>query len=222
MNGVDSYIKRFELDKLLSPDLVTALSPMSRGPGELIISAGDPVRDLLFLVEGRAKASYMMANGESILAAFFKPLEVFGEVELFAFAHYTMSVYALTETVCLGLSVERIKKAADRNCRLFMDLCGRLGTKLVNRVVAGSINLRYPVVNRLASYLLSATDRRGWLLGAESLGELANFLGASYRQVARAVRLFRDEGILDETRGRIRVVDRSKLAPLAGERYGVL
>ncbi len=222
MNDMDVYIKRFGLDKLLSPDLVAALQPMSRGPGELIMSAGDPVRDLLFLVEGRAKASLMMANGESILAAFFKPLEVFGEVELFAFEQYSLSVQALTETVCLGLSVERIKKAADRNCRLFMDLCGRLGRKLVNRVIAGSINLRYPVVNRLASYLLSATDRRGWLLGTENLGELANFLGASYRQIARAVHRFRTEGILEETRGRIRVIDRSKLVPLAGDRYGTL
>jgi CRP/FNR family putative post-exponential-phase nitrogen-starvation transcriptional regulator len=100
-----------------------------------------------------------------------------------------------------------------------MYLCGRLGAKLKDRIIAESINLRYPVEDRLASYLLASTDGEGWILGTEDLGELADFLGASYRQLARVVRRFRNRGILDRTRGRIRVLDRSKLQPLARDLY---
>lgn len=222
MTTVESYVHRHALDTLLSPELIEALRPLRRGPGELIIRAGDPARDLLFLVEGRTKAYSVLENGQSVLASFYRPFDVLGEVELFAFKRYTLSVEALTDTVCLSLSAAAIRKAADRNCRLFMYLCSRLGAKLADRVVAESINLRYPVESRLASYLMAATDREGWILGTDNLGELADFLGASYRQLARVVRRFRAEGILDRKRGRIRILQREKLQPLAADRYLVI
>lgn len=219
MTTVGSYIRRYALDRLLSPDLLQALRPVHREPGDLIIRAGDPARDLLFFVEGRTKVYSVLDNGQSVLASFYRPFDVLGEVELFTFRRYALSVEALTRTVCLSLPVTAIKKAADRNSRLFAYLCGRLGAKLADRVVAESINLRYPVENRLASHLMAATDDEGWMLGTDNLGELADFLGASYRQLARVVRLFRAEGILERKRGRIRVLERAKLEPRAKERY---
>jgi len=219
MESVASYVRRYSLDSLLSADLVKMLQPLRREPGELIIGAGDPVRDLLFFVKGRIKIYTTMENGQRLLAAISKPFDVLGEVELFTSERYTLSVEALTETVCLALSVAAIRRNAERNVRLFMYLCGRLGAKLRDRIIAESINLRYPVENRLASYLLASTDGEGWILGTDDLGELADYLGSSYRQLARIVRRFRDAGILDRTRGRIRVVSRPKLRPLAGDLY---
>ncbi len=160
-----------------------------------------------------------MAAGGSHHPGGFKPLDVFGEVELFAFDHYNLSVQALTEAACLSLPVSAIRRAADRNSRLFAYLCGRLGAKLEARVISGAINLRYPVANRFASYLLAAADRRGGVLGTDDLGDIASFLGASYRQLARVVRRFRDEGLLKHARGQIRILDKSRLVPLAIEQF---
>jgi len=219
MVSVEGYVRRHSLGSLLSADLLGALRPVRREPGQLILRAGDPVRDLLFFVEGRIKIYSVLANGQSILAAIYTPFDVLGEVELFVSRRYTLSVEAITETVCLSLPVAAIKKSADRNYRLFMYLCGRLGAKLRDRIIAESINLRYPVENRLASYLVGSTDGQGRVLGTDDLGELADFLGSSYRQLARVVRRFRAMGILDAARGRIRVRDRTKLEPLARDLY---
>ena len=219
MESTRSYVQRYGIDKLLSPDLLEALRPLRRKPGELVIRSGEAVKDLLFFVEGRTKAYSTLENGLSVLAAFYRPFDVVGEAEIFSAERYTLSVEALADSVFLRLPVASIKRAADRNARLFMYLCGRLGSKLSSRVVAESINLRYPVENRLASYLLAAADGEGWILGTDDLGELANFIGASYRQLARVVRRFREEGILDRRRGRIRLVDGRKLVALAKERY---
>ncbi|MDA8425058.1 MAG: cyclic nucleotide-binding domain-containing protein [Treponema sp.] len=219
MDLVANFVRRYELDSLISPDLLEALTPLRRMPGEFIIGSGEPVRSLFFLVEGRAKAYRVLENGQSILAAFFGPLDVLGEVELFSSPRYALSVVALEESVCLALPVEAVKKAAERNSRLFMYLCARLGEKLDDRNLAESINLRYPVENRLASYLLASMDGEGSILGTDDLGELADFIGASYRQLGRVVRRFRGEGILEKARGRIRVLDRAKLAPYARDLY---
>jgi len=216
---VAKYVRRYGLDSLISPDLLGALAPLRWLPGEFILRSGEPLRSLLFLVEGRAKAYRSLENGQSILAAFFGPFDVLGEVELFSSPRYALSVVALEETVCLGLQVEAIRMAAERNSRLFMYLCGRLGEKLDDRNLAESINLRYPVENRLASYLLASMDGEGSVLGTDDLGELADFIGASYRQLGRVVRRFREEGILEKSRGRIRVLDRARLAPFARDLY---
>jgi CRP/FNR family transcriptional regulator, putaive post-exponential-phase nitrogen-starvation regulator len=219
MDSIRGYVRRFSLEALLSADLIGALRLLSKEPGELLIGSGQAVREILFFVEGRAKSYSTMDNGQSVLAAFARPLEVFGEAELFSADRYTLSIKAIAPSVCLALPVATIKKAADRNCRLFMYLCGRLGAKLSDRVIAESINLRYPVEIRLASFLLAAMDEGGEVLGTDDLGELSDFIGASYRQLARVVRRFRDEGILDGARGRIRVVDAAKLRPLASDLY---
>ncbi len=219
MESFDTLSRRYGLDRLLSPDLVPALRPVLGAPGALMLRAGDPVRDLLFLVDGRVKVYATMENGQNLLAAFCKPFEVFGEMELFSLPRTTLNVEAVTETTCLALPLARLKKAADRNGPLFLYLCGRLGTKLASRIVTASINLRYPVENRLASYLLASTDERGLDGGTDNLGELADFLGTSYRQLGRVVRRFRARGILALARGKIRVTDREKLIPLARDLY---
>lgn len=216
---MDEYVRRFGLDALLSGDLVDALRPLGKEPGELFIRAGDPVKDVMFFVEGRAKAYGIMENGHAVLASFYEPFDVFGEAELFSSPSYALSVEALVPSLCLVLPATKLLNAASRNYRLFMYLCGRLGAKLTDRFAAEAINLRYPVESRLASYLLASADADGRLQGTDDLGELADFLGASYRQLARAVRRFRDEGILARTRGRIRVVARERLVPLAADVY---
>jgi len=219
MERVETYVRRYAIDELLSDDLLAELRPVGAGPGDLVIRAGDRVRDLSFFVEGRVKAYSALENGQSVMAGIYRPLDVFGEAELFSADRYTLSIEALVPSLCLCLPVESIRRSAERNCGLFMYLCGRLGAKLSDRSLAESINLRYPVENRLASYLLAVSDDSDGLPGTDDLGELADFLGASYRQLGRVVRRFRDEGILEDARGRIRVLDRAALVPLARDLY---
>jgi CRP-like cAMP-binding protein len=219
MDSIEDYVRRYSLARLLSPDLTASLRLLRRAPGELLLRAGDPVRDILFLVEGRTKTYSTTDNGQSVLAAFSRPFDVFGEAELFSAERYTLSIESVEDCACLALSAEAIRKTAERNVRLLSYFCARMGAKLSSRIVAESINLRYPVEARLASYLLAAADEDGRIRGAADLGELADFIGASYRQLARVVRRFRDEGILDRKRGSLRLLDRGKLAPFAVDRY---
>jgi CRP/FNR family transcriptional regulator, putaive post-exponential-phase nitrogen-starvation regulator len=219
METVETYVERYALREILSSDLIDSLKLVEKGPGSLLIRAGDPARDLFFFVEGRVKAYSTLENGQSVLAAFYKPFDVLGEAELFSSDSYSLSVETLTATACLRLPAELVAAAAERNVRLLTYLCARLGAKLTDRMIAESINLRYPVENRLASYLMASVDGDGWIVGTDNLGELADFLGASYRQLSRAVAGLRASGVMDKRRGRIRVLDRARLAPLARDLY---
>jgi len=226
MEETSAYVERYALRELLSPELIGALRPIRRGSGEYLIRSGDPVDRLLFFVEGKAKVYSRMENGTSLLIRFYRPFDILGDLELFALDRYLMDVVAISDTLCLGLSAELIKRRAAENAPLLMRICSRLGTKLADSNVAAAINLRYPVENRLAGYLLATMDYpaetgKGAKVSqaTDDLGELADLLGASYRQLARVVRRFREEGILETRRGRIVVADRRKLEPLARDYY---
>jgi CRP-like cAMP-binding protein len=78
------------------------------------------------------------------------------------------------------------------------------------------------VENRLASYLLAVQSERGEdarEYRASTVGELADLLGSSYRQLSRVLRRFREEGILGESRGVIVVKDAARLEELAKDIY---
>ena len=219
MHTIETYVERHHLRDVLSEELIGTLKLVSREPGELLVRAGDPADWLYFFVEGRIKAYSTLENGQSVLAAFYKPFDVIGEAEIFSSGSYALNVEALTRSVCLRAPAKAVAAAAEKNVRLLVYLCGRLGAKLTERMLAESINLRYPVETRLASYLLAAADDDGRLAGTATLGELADFLGASYRQLSRAAASLRAAGILDPRRGELRVLSRKKLEPLARDLY---
>jgi CRP-like cAMP-binding protein len=219
---IASYVSRYGLDRLLSPELVSALRLRRYGRGEFLMRSGDPVEGLFFFVEGQAKVFHQMENGSSLLVRFYRPFEILGDVELFAFDRYVLNVEALSECACLCLPRAAILESVDRNGRLLANLCGRIGRKLGSYNVSSAINLRYPVENRLASYLLAVQSERGEdarEYRAATVGELADLLGSSYRQLSRVLRRFREEGILGESRGEIVVKDERRLEELARDIY---
>jgi CRP-like cAMP-binding protein len=81
---IASYVSRYELDKLLSPELVSALRPRRYERGEFLMRSGEPVEGLFFFVEGQAKVYHQMENGSSLLVRFYRPFEILGDVELFS------------------------------------------------------------------------------------------------------------------------------------------
>jgi len=234
MDSLDAYVKRYALDSLLSPELLAALTLRRYPEGEHLIRSGQAVEGLFFVVEGRAKVYSQMENGSTLLVRFYEPFDILGDVELFSFEAYLLNVVALEETVCLCLASSAIRRYAELNTGFLMELCGRLGRKLADFNAAAAINLRYPVENRLASYLLAVTggsgaagvaageggaSRSGQCLVTDDLGELADILGTSYRQLSRVLRRFREDGIIGGGRGGIRVLDRGRLEPLARDLY---
>lgn len=217
---IQLYIERHRLGRILSPELLSSLELRRYDRGQRIIGAGEPVDGLYFFVEGRAKVYSQMENGSSLLVRFYGPFDILGDVELFSFDSFILNVETLENTVCLFLDKRIIKDRAGANSALLEELCARLGRKLAEFNASAAINLRYPVENRLASYLLAvecAEECR--TLGTENLGELADLLGSSYRQLSRVLRLFKDEGILEEKWGSIRVLDRGRLEALARDAY---
>jgi len=225
MKNIERLVRRHSLDRLLSAELLDQLRPLEVPAGDYILRVEEEARDLMFFVEGRAKVFSIMENGSSLLVRFYRPLELLGDVELYAFDRYLLNVQALTDVVCLCLPAELVRRSAEKNSALLTAICASLGRKLASFNATSAINLRYPLRNRLASYLL-ALSQEGGQGGSRSadyatdrLGELADLLGTSYRNLSRVVGEFRRNGILEQHRGQIRLHDPQRLAELARDIY---
>lgn len=216
LNDIDAYAERFGLGALLSSGLYRELELERHARGSPVIRSGDEADRLLFFVEGRAKTFRVLESGNVLVVRFSEPFDVIGEAELFSKGAYVLDIEAVDDCVFLSLRSELVRSQADDNARLLAELCARLGRKLTAFNVASAINLRYPVENRLAGYLAGLGDGERATL---SLGELADALGTSYRQLSRVVRRFREAGILERSRGSIIVRDTGRLRDLARDSY---
>ncbi len=219
MEKPEFYIRSYGLDSLLSADLLASLIPRPCPAGDFLLRSGDPLDHLYFFVEGRAKVSSQLENGSTLLVRFYRPFDILGDVELFGSRTCFLDVEAIEDCLCLALPSKVLDAGLDRNARLLAHLCGRLGAKLTESNSAAAINLRYPVENRLASYILAYEGRRKAGLGADNLGEVADLLGSSYRQLSRVIRRFREEGLIEGGRGAFRIRDRAGLEALARDLF---
>lgn len=222
---IQHYIHKHSLKEILSDDLLDRLTLHRYKTRDYLVKSKDPLKYLLFLVEGKAKVFMSMENGKSLLMRFFEPFDLIGDVEFACQDPYICNLQAITEVICLGLDVNLVKSSISENTNLLLFICKTLGRKMVALDTAAAINQVYPLENRFASYLTAITDHLGDNSGiikelyAENLTELASLLGTSYRQLTRVIKKFKDKGILERKGNEFIVLDQQQINELSCDIY---
>lgn len=222
---IDTYLKKFGWDRMFSPRGYARLRVCRFEPGEFLVREGENMDWFFLYVLGKSKIFKVLGNGSVMLIRFYLPFEVIGDVELFQDIPSISFVQAVTPVECLGIPMESMREETDNNPRILKQLCTALGGKLASFNLTSAINQSYPVETRLASYLTVlylegetktvSPDQ----LKTENLGEMAELLGCSYRQLGRTLKAFREEGILEKRGGTIRITDSRRLRALSRDLY---
>ncbi|MCL2672033.1 MAG: cyclic nucleotide-binding domain-containing protein [Clostridiales bacterium] len=185
--------------------------------GEYLFREGEDVHYVHFVLSGKAKVYLGTSNGKQLLLCYFISDGLLGSLELLSGKRvYPVTAQAVSEFVCVGLPLH-IYTEVLRNNILFMN---RIGTELAeslymaNRNAAAMILL--PLEARLYAYI-TQTALNG--LFRETLTELADFLGTSYRHLLRGFHKLCAEGILQKEYGGYRVIRPQVLHEKAGEIY---
>lgn len=192
------------------------------GDGEAVCSVGDRLEYLFVLVKGNLKIHTLLPNGKSMLVRFVRPMSIIGDVELLKQNPVRNQVESAGDSLVLLASRKRLLKEMETNAVMLRFLYGELSHKMYMLGQTSALNLLYPVENRFASYLLSLfADQEGGRFTEEirtsTLTDTAELLGTSYRHLNRIVRRFIEEGMIERTNGRLRILDKGKLGELASE-----
>ncbi len=182
--------------------------------GQVMVRFREPLRELQFMVEGRAKVFSVMENGRAVLHTVFQGLEVIGDLEfLLGYPEATTDIVAVTDTVLLTLPLDTCRPQLLADPAMLCFLGRELARKLERSSRQSAQNMLYPLSARLAAYLLfSAQDG----IFAENLTHVSELLAVSYRHLLRTFKSFGESGAIQREPPGYRIADIRRLEKEAG------
>lgn len=220
---LQSYIKRYKINNNFSTDVSKHMKLFHFVQGEYIYQEGDSLNYFFFFVEGKAKVFNTLANGKSLLLSFYEPLEILGDVEIINQDLVTVNVKVISDVYCIGIAANYVKQHLLTDTIFLQFLCSGLGKKLNRCSKNSSINMLYPLENRFASYILAIETKEfttnNTLTFYDSLTEISELLGTSYRHLLRVINTFTEKGILKKGAKGYEVVDKTPLHEMASDLY---
>ncbi|MDF2519431.1 MAG: cyclic nucleotide-binding domain protein [Clostridia bacterium] len=221
---LDYFISKYNIDEIFSMDMKRYMELFVFAKNEFICKADESLNYLYFFVEGKAKVYSTLSNGKSLLLYFYKSFKCLGDVELLKYENANSNVQVIEESYCIGISMENIRKYVLDDAVFLKYICDSLGEKLIRLSKYSSINLLYPLENRLASYLLAnITDRESdgvRLIAFEgNMTEVAELLGTSHRHLLRTINILSREGLIKKRNNYYEILDVKSLQSLAGDLY---
>lgn len=221
---LDFYISKYNINEIFSSNMTQYMELFLFDKGEYICKADERLEYLFFFVEGRAKVYSTLSNGKSLLLCFYKSFKVLGDVEFLYYETANSNVQIIEDTYCIGISFDNIRKFAIDDARFLRYICDSLGEKLIRLSKYSSINLLYPLENRLASYILADTSNtmdadKNSIVFEGNLSEVAELLGTSYRHLLRTLNNLCAQSLIRKNLQVYEILDIEKLRELAGDLY---
>jgi CRP/FNR family putative post-exponential-phase nitrogen-starvation transcriptional regulator len=221
---IKRYIEKHGISEFFSKDIKPYMELFLFNRGDHICREGETLDYLFFLVEGKAKVYTSLSNGKSLLVCFYNSGKVIGDIEFMKLETAISNIQAIEESYCITIPVGKIREYLLDDAKFLRFMCESLSQKLNRLSKNSSINLLYPLENRLASYILAMgiwVDHKegNVLVFNENLTEIARLLGASYRHLLRTVNTLCKKGVIIKKNSSFEVVDHNMLISLAADLY---
>jgi len=184
-------------------------------PGEFVFWEGDTPDWFYIVAEGSIKVLKHSSLGKEFIIAFFGLGEMFGEVAVFEDKPYPASAQAATKTKVLEIKKKDFLSFLSDRPLVALQIIGVLGGRLRDAQSRLKDLAGERVEQRLARILLMLYSKLGSTLPF-TRQEIADMTGTTTETAIRIMGRLKDGGIIGSTRGKIIVLDETKLR-LLGE-----
>jgi len=191
---IEQLAKDYGITSFFNTDIIPYMELLYYEPNEYLIHEGEPLKYLYFILQGKVKIYVSVSNGKSVLVCFYEGLQVLGEVELVSGNPASTSVQTIDEIYCLGIPSEKIGSIMLNDQKFLRYALVSLSEKITRSVQNSSINLLYPLENRLSSYILATSEKT--MIFNENLTEISELLATSYRHLLRTLNILTEKGAL--------------------------
>jgi CRP/FNR family transcriptional regulator len=202
----------------LSEDELTELAGLaierSFAPGEFIFWEEDAPEWFYIVAEGRVKILKHSSLGKEFIIAFFSPGEMFGEVAVFEDKPYPASAQATVETKVLGIKKEDFLSFLAQRPQVALRIISVLGGRLREAQSRLQDLAGERVEQRLARTLLMLSAKLGSTLPF-TRQEIADMAGTTTETAIRFMSRLKDGGIIRSVRGKITILNETKLKLLS-------
>jgi CRP/FNR family transcriptional regulator len=185
--------------------------------GEVIFEAGEPGASFYAVASGKVRVYRAAPSGKEQVLHVFGRGDAFGEVPVFEGKTYPASAQALEEGVLVRIARKGFVDVLRREPELAMAMLALLSARLRSFVgQIAQLSLK-EVPERLAGYLLLLRGAQNSDDVALDLpkGQIAAYLGTIPETLSRALKKLSDQGLIETSGSRVRVLDAEALARLA-------
>lgn len=185
--------------------------------GEFLCIEGQDMKYLLVLLSGKAKVSITTLEGRSLLLCFYMGGGIIGDVELMMDTlEINSNVQAVTPVRCIGIPMDKNREYLKRDLNFMTYVAGSLARKLDRCSKNSAFTILHTVETRLCSYIALACVNGKF---QETLTEVAELLGTSYRHLLRTMEQLCDQKILNREKSGYYITDMKKLKEMGAEYY---
>lgn len=222
---LENYIKKYNIGDFFGINMKEYMELHIFQKGSHIVKTNEAINYFYFFVDGKVKVYTVLQNGKSLLFRLYEPLNIIGDVEFIGCDTANSNIEAINECLCIGISMKNIRKYAVNDPTFLKCMCTSLGKKFISSSIASSINILYPLENRLSSYLLAIAPQNSQYLKldggilTDKFTEMADLLGTSYRHLIRTINKLCDEKIIRKEKNSIVILNINELEKLAGDLY---
>ena len=210
--------------KHLDPAIVTRLRlrPVSFELNHEIERPGDPIKHLFFVEEGMASMTATFEDGFQVEVGMFGYESVIGISALMGTKQSLNRVY--TQIAGCGYSCAIATARAEFGLGgTFQMLALRyVQAQLVQSMQSTGCNARHSIEQRLARWLLLCADRANTESYAMSHEFLAHMLGCTRPTISTLAAMFKEEHLIEYTRGKVHLLNVVQLEQRACECYRVI
>lgn len=222
---IEAYYKKLEMHRFSSGDIKNYIELFKFEKNENICREGEKIENFMFFIDGKAKVFKTLQNGKTLLLSFYKPLQVIGDMEIVKNQPATSTIQALCDCYCIVISMEKARSELIEDSKFLKFICESLAEKLSVISLNSSINLLYPLENRLASYInelsvfVDKDTKKEYIEFDDNLINIAELLGSSYRHLLRTLKNLCQKEIIERDKKGYTVINEKLLEELAGDLY---
>lgn len=216
---LEHYVVKHNLERILDKEILEYALLHFYEKDEYILEAETNLEYYYLLVSGKIKISYLFENGKSMLLKFYKEFNTIGDLELFKNIPILCNIDAIEDTYLIAIPSDILRKNYLNNVKLLQHLVGSLSDKLYATINNSSYNFVYPLINRLASYIVEHITDKNYINLNSSFIEIAQFLGTTYRHLNRTFKELEEKSIIKCNNKTIDILDEVKLRDLSKNLY---
>jgi len=183
--------------------------------GSTIHREGDTAAHLEVVISGLLRVHVSAPDGRTMTVRYCRPGSLIGVVSLFA-SPFSLpaTIQAVTDTELLAFRPSVVQRAADRDARVARALLDELSERVLSFIAEIPGSAFATVRQRVARHLLdlaSEAQSGSQLVAAIGQQDLADAVGSVREVVVRALREFRQAGVLETRRDGIVLLDPERL-----------
>ena len=184
---------------------------------EILFFQEDPGDALYMIEEGSVEISVMAANGRKLSLNVMRPNEMVGEIAVLDGGPRTATATVMEPSTLLRVTrpalLKLMREHPEVAANLLAMLCIRLRWTSQLAEDLGLLGIQERLARRLMILHRKFSDNRGELHLCQN--ELADFLGATRESTNKVLRAWRADGLVDMSRGTLRILDPGRLVSIA-------